>query len=421
MFISELGPNFIRILAFANGGARESELNDLRMVARDSSSSVNSDLIQKVVFTVQRVSVGLALIIFTTLLLVGTLTLLRPMSYLGHQGHGWLAWVVFCVGVSMTTYGNCYGCCLQGLGRVAMFRRWEGFVLLVSVLFGGIAVVLGLGLVGLVVSQQVVIVIGLFGRRYLAIQELRVIGCSMRGGIFDRNIFLLVWSKAWRTGSGVLMHGGVFHLTSLFYAQMARPELLASYLLAVKLLMAIVDFCKAPFYSKIPRLASLMAGGNDVVFLARKGMRFSYLIYVSGFIFMGIFGAGFLNFIGSNTEFVSPRLWALMGVAFFFERFAAMHLNLYTLSNHIIWHKVYLVSGVIYLATFSAAYREVGFYAYPLAILISEACFSSWYNAKHSLGLFKLRFVEFEKSVSFPALAIVALYVVIVWGGFGVS
>ena len=98
-----------------------------------------------------------------------------------------------------------------------------------------------------------------------------------------------------------------------------------------------VDFSKAPFYSKIPRLSKKAVGNfKDVVSVAQRGMCMSLLVFVAGICFFGLFGETLLALIGSNTKFISVEFWSILGLAYFIERYAAMHLNIYTLSNHII-------------------------------------------------------------------------------------
>ena len=58
-----------------------------------------------------------------------------------------------------------------------------------------------------------------------------------------------------------------------------------------------------------------------------------------------------LKLIDSNIMFVSPLLWIIMGCVFFAERYGAMHLQLYSITNHIIWHFVNSISGLIYITS----------------------------------------------------------------------
>ena len=64
----------------------------------------------------------------------------------------------------------------------------------------------GYGLIGLIFFQQTIFALGLIGRRYLALKLLRKQKLEIKCSLFDYNIFLIIWSKTWRTTFGVIMH-----------------------------------------------------------------------------------------------------------------------------------------------------------------------------------------------------------------------
>ena len=208
------------------------------------------------------------------------------------------------------------------------------------------------------------------------------------------------------------MHSGIFRLTGLLYAQWESAQTMASFLLTVKLMTVIVDFSKAPFYSKIPRMAKNAASNWALILaMAQRGFFLSSLIFVAAVIFFGLSAEWMLGLISSNTSLCSTKFWAVLGMAYFVERYAAMHLNLYTISNHIIWHRVYLVSGTLYLGLLLLLYSPLRLFAFPVSMLIAELCYSSWCSARHSLRLFDVGFLEFEKRVSALPFALMCAYV----------
>ena len=79
--------------------------------------------------------------------------------------------------------------------------------------------------------------------------------------------------------------------------------------------------------------------------IAKRGMILAHWVYVIGFIAVGVVGEELLVFIGSNADFPSHLLWILLGVGYFSERYGAMHLQLYSITNHIIWHKINGITG----------------------------------------------------------------------------
>jgi hypothetical protein len=81
-----------------------------------------------------------------------------------------------------------------------------------------------------------------------------------------------------------------------------------------------------------------------------------------------------------------------------------MHIQLYSITNHIIWHTANGVSGIIYLVVALALFKQIGVYAFPIGTLIGYLGFYGWYSAIHSYRAFGLKFWEFEKPIMIPPL-----------------
>jgi hypothetical protein len=170
---------------------------------------------------------------------------------------------------------------------------------------------------------------------------------------------------------------------------------------------------QAPFYSKLPLLARLRSEGNleKQIQVAKRGMTLAYWTYAIGFIMLGLFATPLLKLIGSNAEFVTPLLWGIMGLSMFAERYGAMHIHLYSTTNHIIWHIATGVSGIIYLVVSLSLFSRIDVYAFPLGTLIGYLAFFSWYSAMHSYKFFGLNFWKFEKFTMIPPLLCILIFI----------
>jgi hypothetical protein len=189
----------------------------------------------------------------------------------------------------------------------------------------------------------------------------------------------------------------------------------ASFLFSLRILQLLVVASQAPFYSKLPRLARLYAEKKmtEQLVLASRGMARSHWVYAAGIAAVGLLAQPGLTLIGSHAEFVARPLWFLMGAAFFVERFGAMHIQLYSVTNHIIWHKANGVSGLIYIALSWMLFPVTELYTFPIAILVAYATFYAWYSAQHSYSAFQLQFWTFERRTSLgPAAALSAAAVI---------
>jgi len=204
----------------------------------------------------------------------------------------------------------------------------------------------------------------------------------------------------------------VLYASGLVYAQIANAAALSTYLLAFRAIQLVSELSQAPFYSKIPVLARLRSEGRfaDQMTMAQRAMRLSHWTYAAGFVAIGLAASPLLASIGSRVQFADARLWALLGLAFFVERYGAMHIQLYSTTNHIIWHVANGVTGVIYVVTSALLLRPLGVYAFPTAVLIAYLGFYSWYAAGHVYRIFSTGFVRFERDVVLPPALVVALY-----------
>lgn len=210
------------------------------------------------------------------------------------------------------------------------------------------------------------------------------------------------------------MSRGLIEASGLIFAQIGTSAAVASYLIALRLIQILSMYSQAPFYSKLPTLARLRAEGKltQQIQVAHKGMQYAYWTFVLGFITLGLSAGPLLKLIGSNADFVSPLFWSLMGLAFMVERYGAMHLQLYSITNHIIWHIANGVSGIIYLLVSLLLFRIVGVYAFPIGILMGYLGFYAWYAAMHSYRVFKLNFWQFEQSTSLIPGTVLLVYVI---------
>jgi hypothetical protein len=116
-----------------------------------------------------------------------------------------------------------------------------------------------------------------------------------------------------------------------------------------------------------------------------------------------------LTLLHSKTTFVSAAVWAVMCAAFFVERYGAMHLQLYSLSNHIVWHIANGVTGCLMLAFALLLYPLLGMLAFALAMLMAYAGFYAVYSVAHSRRAYQFNLWTFERAISLPpALTMVA-------------
>lgn len=395
-----LSPTFSRFLSYARGGAKITELELTHGQPRSSPEAVAKGDVVRVFACLRWLYPRLAGLVFCFLAVVGTMLLAYPISQTVNPTDSWLAWGIIAICAYFALLSAGYAATLQGMDRIAQLRQWEVITGVGQILSAIATLLVGGDLLELVIAYQSWTIVG-FVRNYLLLKRLHP---ELAGATRERHpdILRAIWPATWRSGLGVVMSHGIIQGSGLIYGQLAPAAEVAAYLLALRIVTTISQFSQAPFYSKLPKLAELQARGERTVQLgmAKRGMRLAHWVFTLGVVAIALFVSPILEHIGSKTEFVSHAIWAVIALAFFVERFGAMHLQLYSLTNHIVWHIANGVTGVLMVVIAVLLYPLVGAMAFPLGMLIAYAGFYAIYAARYSLSALKIGFVDFESRVS---------------------
>lgn len=407
-------PSFTRVIAFAMGGLEVKDLSNpsLNKDTKDGKIQANWQTIESICATMWMVYRRIALILLPTLLIFGTLALARGVSLSSNPTQAWLSWAVILITTILTLMGNAYKSYLQGINKIALLRRGEIAISMGAIVSSAITLLLGGGLLGLVIANQSWRVLNILLNRFLSRNAEDRKFKFFQAQTKDKNVWDAVWPSAWRTGLGVFMSYGLLQLSGIFYSQVGDAANISSYLLGLRLIQMISQFSRAPLYSKIPLLSQLHVTDkyHEKLKIMKKGMTLSYWVYVFMFIALGILGQPLLKYIGSNADFPDTRLWILMGLALFSQCYGAMHLQIYSITNHIIWHISNGISGIIYAALCVFLFPLFSVYAFPTSLLLSNLSFYCWYNAKHSYKEFGFKILPFESSTLLFPLSAILLY-----------
>lgn len=413
-------PTFTRMLAFARGGAQRL---DQPAPTDGLSRPPNWPLAAQVYRVMRVVYTRLSLAYVLVLLTVGLYFIYDDILALPRPNEGWAAAATVLATAFLSLKTNQTKAYLEGLNHVALLRRWEILTSLGGVLTSFAVLLLGGGVFPLVAANQVWVVINI-ARNYQLIKTLPetpliLAGLSRSDRQFDREVFRTVWQAAWRTGVGVLLTFGTFKLAQLQMTNLGDTAAKATFTTALRIMDTILDFSVSPLYGKLPRLASLYSQGNLGVFLgvARQSMQRTYWAFVGPVVGAAVVGQAGLALIGSKVAFPDLRFWALLGLASFLQRWGASHLQLYSLSNHIVWHKAGTGLAFIFGAVLLGSLPFVGIYAYPIAGLASAILFYIGYCLRHSYRQFGFRFWAYESTVALPPLLVLLLLVGWVWTG----
>lgn len=405
-----LSPTLARYLAYARGGLSVAQMAVLsRRPCATVAAGADFAAAASIVATMRWFYPRAGAVVMLAIAALGTLALWEPVEMAAHPMRAWVAWAVLLVGTYAALVGSAYAAALQGMDDIAVLRRWEVLTGVLQIGSAAGALALHADLMLLVVVYQFWTVVGALRNRSLL--HRRHPELLARGGTRPREVLRLMWPAAWRSGIGVLLSQGVVQLSGLIYAQVADAEDLAAYLLALRLATTVSQFSQAPFYSKLPHLGALHARGarEEQIGIAQRGMRLSQAVLVTGYLVAGAAVPALLQGIGSKTPFVSDVVWSLLAIAFFVERFGAMHLQLYSLTNHIVWHIANGITGTLMLVVGWVAFPALGVAALPLAMLVAYGAFYSIFAITKSSRAFDFSPWRFEARAGAPSALVLCL------------
>jgi hypothetical protein len=401
---------FSRLISYGMGGAKIGDMIAIRDIGTIKKIQTEPDwmTIHSIDRVMLRIYKKITLIAACLGAGLGTWVLGGPIGNTSNTMAAWSAWIMVLLSSCWMLYGNYYAAYLQGMNEIARVQRWQMITALLATLIATLSLAMGGGLFWTITGYQATLGINVLINIYLKGRIGVKKECICIPAVDVQTIWPVVWPSAIRTGVGVLMSAGLIQLSGIVYAQFGQAKSVASYLLGLQLIRAISSFSQPPFYTKLPVFARLYAGNrkDEIIKLAKDGMRKAYLVFTTGFFLVGWFSDSLLTLMRSNVEFPGMVLWSLLGFGLFFERFGAMHIQLYSITNHIVWHIANGITGVIMLFFSIVLFPFMGVYAFPTALVIGYVCFYAWYCSGYSYRAFNLGFVNYERNVMLPWLAI---------------
>lgn len=416
------GPTFSREIAYGFAGHSLVELQSPAALQQtddaDAKSSPNWAAIMSATAAMLWLYRRIALATFVLLAIFGTWAAMLPIGRIAQSQTAWIAWGAVALTTAVTIYGNAYSSFLIGANRIELQKRWEAVISGISLFAQSMAVVLDTGLLGLVVVAQAGLVVQMLVNRLLAFYVSDGRFGNAGQNELNRQVLRSMWPAAWRTAIGTIMSLGVSQGMSIAMANLLAAAQAASVQLALQVMQIISQFSQVPYYTRIPELNRLRAGGQtaQLATAAAGAMRASLWAFVAVAIMVDLWARQLLVLIGSQTQFPDKLFWLVLMLAVFAERYGAMHIQLLLTSNKAIAHVANGVTGMIWIVGMFLLFPLMGSLALPASMLIAYAGFYAWYSAIHShRSMPGVDFRRFEVGVAaFPSLmaAIWAIYII---------
>jgi len=402
------GPTFTRLVAFGRGGGTMAGIQQPkapRAEPSDDASSQSLDL-AAILGTQRVVYCSLALAATAIAAVAGTAALWCPIALLDNPAEGWVAWGLTLASAVLALLTTLYSSIVIGFDRIVELRRVEIVVGAFQLLVASLIIASGLGLVALIVCYLAANLAMFCLSAWLARRHTRHLAQR-----FEMRVFQAVWPGAWRSGVGILMASGTVQASGLLFAQLASPAASASYLIVLRLVSVLGQLANAPFYTKLPRLSVLRAKGDTAAVrtLAAKGFRLTAWTYVVGALSLVWLGPPLLAMIKSSVPMPPADLTILLVLSQYIERYSATHLQIYSTTNHIVWHLAAGITGLLMIVLMLVLVPLIGPVGVPTAMIVGYLAFYAGYASHLSLKSMSVSRLTFDGRTVFAPTAILLL------------
>lgn len=399
-------PTFSRLIAYARGGGTLEGLSHGGVPGREGEADAVGALELPALIRTQRIIYRWLIpgVLGPTVVL-GTWALWRPMQLLEQPAGGWAAWLVTIVAGQIVLLNGSQVAILIGFDEIASTRRRDAVIALLQ-----LATTCG----AVLITEDLFAVIACYSLWQAPLYLLnrrsarQLLGSTMArlGAGLDKAVFARVWPAAWRSGVAALMTVGIVQASGLVYAQVAPAAAAASFLLALRLMTALSQLSQAPFYSRLPALARLYGQDRrgEALGIACNGMAKAHWAFVIGALAAVTTAPFLLRSIGSSVGLPDYPTMTMLTLAMFAERYGAMHIQLSSLTNRIVWHVANGVTGLLMILLFAALYLPIGTAAIPAAMLGGNVSFYAPYCSHVSFSLLPVKRWSFERSTALQPL-----------------
>ncbi len=405
-------PTFSRFISHALAGMPENQLGKFQAGFTPATrSEVDPGLLSRIVGTLRRIFLVLALGCFPCLLLIGTTLFDKPIRAASSPELAWIAWGIVAIVTPLVLYSSQFSAILQGANEVAAEQRWSAIFVTAGAAAALASLFLGGNLLVLIAVNQTFQVVAFFRLSWLASRTLKRLPYLASEDKYSASIFRAVWPNAWRSLTGVWCSAGIAETSGLAFAETIPTDQLAQFQLVLRIIKVIAEVSRAPFYSHLPVLNRLRAKGDmqQLRLRIRRNMIKAHLAYIIPFAIAPSAATFILPLVGSHVGFPELEFWFLLGLAVFVERWGAMHLQAYSTTNNIIWHWLNGLTGAFWVFLMIILTPSIGVYSYPVGLLGASCFIYTQVSVRRSLGSIGTSFWDFELRCTIPAIALYGL------------
>ena len=396
---------FARFIAYVNSGVRISDFKSLRYKKNIAySEAVSESELSRVFYLMKKVYAFLAIMYALFISLLGYWALLKPMSILGNGSQGWISFLVIVTSTTLIIYLGHYQVFLEGINKIALVQRVTGIVNLV-----GVALILGTllnrpSLLNIVSVYQIVAIVTSISVVYFSKKSLVEFKLSKRIK-FDKDLFLIVWDSAWKSGITTIIANAIKHGSALLVAQWFPAAISATFLFTKKIFDVLERFAMSSFQARLPVIAKHRGRGNfeELIPYLKQTQHISYGVFLAGYILLTTTGESVLAYMGSNVALGSVELIILFSFATLLTRWGGMMLMISNQANNVIEHINASVASIVFFMVIYFFHDAVGINIFPIASILASMVVVPIY-IKMVYPYMLTTYWHHEKNVFLPAL-----------------
>jgi hypothetical protein len=222
---------------------------------------------------------------------------------------------------------------------------------------------------------------------------------------FDKKIFHSLWGATWSTAGLSWGNYAIMYGTSIVVAQIENVQLMASFLLTMRVVEIINSVARAPFYANIPKIYDL-AAKKDFTSLKVRVSEYIFVglgMMVVGFAGIGLLGNWVFGLLNIETLFLPTVILLVIFVTEILNWHSAFHASIYISTNQVPFLLPSTISGGLIIGIGMLVLRHFGDGPYDgvLGLVLSQffiqLSFNNWFAVWLSLGLLNWKLINYLK------------------------
>lgn len=382
---SSVNSAYLRGTSFAWGGATSYEIAK----AVPKGTPPNEKFFGQIYRSSNLLMPILAAVVILLIGIVGYFGLKKQILELPDPQVGWLCWaaLLFCVFLKIWLDRN--SAILKGVGRIAQLNRFSVFFGLANIAIACALLAKGIGLFAIPIG----LVVTYFG---LAFLQSHLLKSSEVGHLLTREIHPIhkptvksVWTSSSRESVVSVLTMGVNRGAAIIAAFFLVGGELTTYLNAVSLMIIVSTSSRAPFYAHNPRFAKLRSAHRieELAVATGKGIRNTLYAFVIFACAVAIVVPAVFEEIGSNVDFIDPKIWLLLALVTLIGRYEAMNTMILKSSNEIPFVKEQMITGVLKIVLMIIGVKYFGVVGIILSQGIASMLIMNWLAPKKAWEL----------------------------------